>query len=441
MIKDLFERSEKFPLNIIYFFIEISFMLVGHFSILSFYLRSNKKIKYSVPYVNTVGDALEHIDYFRLKTINKNNHKLLFIDQFPTSDYIKFLFNKEKYTVYNEFVYRFFLKILTIIFNDRRNIVLRYKIIIQKLLAIYLSKINFYKKNKHFFFQIKEIKKFLNKNSKVFFNRFAESHIFFSKIESKLEKNELVKKYGFFKIENACKYSKIKKNRLFKNLKLKNKKYVCLHIRNSEKKINNLRGSEDFKSYEKVVNFFSNKKISIVLTGNKNKKVGNFFKKFKNVIDYRNSKYQTIVNDLYLANHAMLFITQISGPIMHPIFFGKPFLGLDLVTFEDIQLYNKGFYLPKKFYQKNNKKMKYTEIFKNSLIFKDSYFNRDKFTVQETNKEEKFKFVKFSFNKILNNDYELNPNQNKYLQKKLNIYSNFITLQNINKIFFDNKNF
>ncbi|MDA8835053.1 hypothetical protein N9N31_01845, partial [Candidatus Pelagibacter bacterium] len=104
MIKDLFERSEKFPLNIIYFFIEISFMLVGHFSILSFYLRSNKKIKYSVPYVNTVGDALEHIDYFRLKTINKNNHKLLFIDQFPTSDYIKFLFNKEKYTVYNEFV-------------------------------------------------------------------------------------------------------------------------------------------------------------------------------------------------------------------------------------------------------------------------------------------------------------------------------------------------
>ena len=85
--------------------------------------------------------------------------------------------------------------------------------------------------------------------------------------------------------------------------------------------------------------------------------------------------------------------------------------------------------------------MKYTEIFKNSLIFKDSYFNRDKFTVQETNKEEKFKFVKFSFNKILNNDYELNPNQNKYLQKKLNIYSNFITLQNINKIFFDNKNF
>ena len=216
---------------------------------------------------------------------------------------------------------------------------------------------------------------------------------------------------------------------------------MCLHIRNSEKNINNLRGSEDFKSYEKVVNFFSNKKISIVLTGNKNKKVGNFFKKFKNVIDYRNSKYQTIVNDLYLANHAMLFITQISGPIMHPIFFGKPFLGLDLVTFEDIQLYNKGFYLPKKFYQKNNKKMKYTEIFKNSLIFKDSYFNRDKFTVQETNKEEKFKFVKFSFNKILNNDYELNPNQNKYLQKKLNIYSNFITLQNINKIFFDNKNF
>ena len=114
-----------------------------------------------------------------LKTKNKSNCKLLFIDQFPTSDYVKFLFDREKYVIFNEFIYATFLKFLTIFFDENRNIIKRYKIIIQKILAIYLSKINFYKKNNDFFFQINKIKKSLNKNSKLFFHRFAESHIFF----------------------------------------------------------------------------------------------------------------------------------------------------------------------------------------------------------------------------------------------------------------------
>ena len=173
--------------------------------------------------------------------------------------------------------------------------------------------------------------------------------------------------------------------------------------------------------------------------GNKNRKVSKYFEKFRNVIDYRNSKYQTITNDLYLVNNSTLFITQISGPIIFPIFLGKPFLGIDLVTFEDIQLYEKCFYLPKKFFNKKNKKIKYTEIFKNSLIFKDAYFNREEYNVEETTDLEKYNFVKFTFSKILNKKYEIDFNQNKFLKKKLNIYSNFVTLKNINKIFFDNK--
>jgi len=437
MIKDLFERTEKFPLNVLYFFIEIIYIIIAHFSILMFIIKTDRKVDYSVPYVNTIGDALEHIDYFRLKTKNKSNYKLLFIDQFPTSNYVKFLFDREKYVIFNEFIYATFLKFLTIFFDENRNIIKRYKIIVQKILAIYLSKINFYKKNNDFFFQINKIKKSLNKNSKLFFHRFAESHIFFSKIESRVEKQELKKKYGPFIIENAFRFSKIKKNKLFKNLKIKNKKYVCLHIRNSKEKNENLRGSQDFGSYNRIIDFFSRKKIKVVLVGSKNDSIKKFFKKNKNIIDYRNSKYQKIENDLYLANYSILFISQISGPIIYPVLFGVPFLALDVVTFEDIQLYDKSFYLPKNFYKKNFKKMKYFEIFNDSLIFKDNYFDNNKYIVKENTSLEKLIFIKNSFNKILNNDFEFNLYQNKYMKKKLNIYSNFITLKNVNRIFFD----
>jgi len=437
MIKDLFERTEKFPLNLLYFFIEISYIIIAHFSTLMFVIKADRKIDYSVPYVNTIGDALEHINYFRLKTKNKCNYKLLFIDQFPTSEFVKFLFDRQKYIIFNEFIYRVFLKFLTIFFNEEKNIVKRYKIITQKVLAIYLSKINFYKKNNYFFFQINKIKRSLNKNSKLFFDRFAESHIFFSKIESRVEMQELIKKYGPFVIEDAFRFSKIKKSKLFQNLKIKNRRYVCLHIRNSKEKNENLRGSQDFASYKKIIDFFSRKKIKLVLVGNKNESIKKFFKNYKNVIDYRNSKYQKIENDLYLANYSMLFISQISGPIIYPVFFGVPFLALDVVTFEDIQLYDKGFYLPKNFYKINLKKMKYFEIFNDSLIFKDNYFDNNKYIVKENTSLEKFIFIKNSFNKILNNNYEFNLYQNKYMKKKMNIYSNFITLKNVNRIFFD----
>ena len=179
------------------------------------------------------------------------------------------------------------------------------------------------------------------------------------------------------------------------------------------------------------------KKIKVVLVGSKNDSIKKFFKKNKNIIDYRNSKYQKIENDLYLANYSILFISQISGPIIYPVLFGVPFLALDVVTFEDIQLYDKSFYLPKNFYKKNFKKMKYFEIFNDSLIFKDNYFDNNKYIVKENTSLEKLIFIKNSFNKILNNDFEFNLYQNKYMKKKLNIYSNFITLKNVNRIFFD----
>ena len=210
-----------------------------------------------------------------------------------------------------------------------------------------------------------------------------------------------------------------------------------MHIRNSKEKNENLRGSQDFGSYNKIIDFFSRKKIKVVLVGSKNDSIKKFFKKNKNIIDYRNSKYQKIENDLYLANYSILFISQISGPIIYPVLFGVPFLALDVVTFEDIQLYDKSFYLPKNFYKKNFKKMKYFEIFNDSLIFKDNYFDNNKYIVKENTSLEKLIFIKNSFNKILNNDFEFNLYQNKYMKKKLNIYSNFITLKNVNRIFFD----
>ena len=81
--------------------------------------------------------------------------------------------------------------------------------------------------------------------------------------------------------------------------------------------------------------------------------------------------------------------------------------------------------------------MKYFEIFNDSLIFKDNYFDNNKYIVKENTSLEKLIFIKNSFNKILNNDFEFNLYQNKYMKKKLNIYSNFITLKNVNRIFFD----
>ena len=82
--------------------------------------------------------------------------------------------------------------------------------------------------------------------------------------------------------------------------------------------------------------------------GNKNRKVQKFFKNIEGVFDYRNSKLQSIENDIYLTKNSNFFITQISGPIMYAVLFNKAILVWDAMNFEDFQIYEKVLYFPKK---------------------------------------------------------------------------------------------
>ena len=127
---------------------------------------------------------------------------------------------------------------------------------------------------------------------------------------------------------------------------LKKKKYVCLNIRTEKGK--NIRDSSKLSNYKKIVEYLLKKKFSIVLTGSKNEYIKNYFLHDKRIIDYRNSKYQNLINDFYIIGNCKFMISQISGPILIAISMNIPILILDAATLEEAQLNKRILYLPKK---------------------------------------------------------------------------------------------
>ena len=438
MFKILIERHEKFPLNLIYLFYELFVLIIGFISIFFFKLLSKNNLTYTSPLLHTIGDSLEHLDYFRLKKNEYKNLVILTVDVYPTNIYLNFFLDDKDYKYYDQFLYKFFLKILLVFFDKKKNIVKRYNTIFQYLIFFNLSKVNYYCKNKIFLKKKDEISLIIKDKSKKFKSAFRYSHLNFSKISSKIEKLNLTKKYGYFDLRNALRYSKENEVSLLEKLNLKGKTYECLHVRFLENNKLDTRSSYELSNYDDYIQYLNNKNVYVVLMGIKNTKINEHFKKFSNVIDYRNSKYQSIENDLYLVKNCQLFLTQISGPIIYPVLLGKPFLAWDVVTFEDIQLYEKGFYFPKKIYLKNTSiPVNFDEVFSNEFIYQDKYFDHNKFDLKETNGKEKLSFYLKIIKLIEKNKFEFEKNQNMHVRKKLNFFTNFITYENINRINFE----
>lgn len=436
MLLEIFKRKEAFPLNIIYFLIEIFFIFIGYISLFIFYIFNiNKKIKYSVPLLHTIGDSLEHIDFFRLKNYKKKKYKILTLNCFPTNKYLKFLLKNKDYIFYNEIIYIFFLNFLKIFVNENNNLIKRYNIIIQKLLFKYFSDLNFYNNDSSL------IKKRRILVSNKFNSAYIDHHIKFSKTSSKFDKYKLQSKLGYLNIKKLNGYNFRDEERLLSNLNLKNKKFVCLHIRTEkEKKSLQIRSSYNFNSYLPLIKFLEKKKILVVLIGSKNRNIHKFFGKVKNVIDYRNSNYQSLYNDLYLVNKSKFLISQISGPLMFAVIFGKPFLSLDVATIEDIQLYDKGIYFLKKIKSiKKNINIKYSEILNHPMIYKDNLFEFNKYKAVELNSTEKIKALMIFLKMLEDNNFKFLDINNQMLNKILDNDFHKISKWNYNKIFVEEK--
>ncbi len=231
---------------------------------------------------------------------------------------------------------------------------------------------------------------------------------------------------------------KEKEYEILKKYGLKKNNFICLHIR-TDLDYDNLRSSYDLKSYLKLVDFITkDRNLKIVLIGKKNEKINFFFKSFDNVIDYRNSEYQSIENDIYLIKNSNFLITQISGPIIYGVLFNIPILVLDAMIFEDFQIYDKILYFPKKiFIKKNSKQLKMKEILNNQMIYNEKYFDKSKFQAVELNKEEKMKALEIFLECFKKNKFELNYESNQKLRNEIDNHFNFVTNQNFNKIYFD----
>ncbi len=437
MLREIFLRKEKFPISIIYLILETLFMIIALLSLASFKLRNIQRKKISFIYLNTIGDALEQIHYVILKNKSKYQYKIMALDLFPTNNYLKLLLNKDEYFFYDEGIYKFCLKFIKKIFNKNANLTIRYNYIFQLILNNFLSDLKFYNNNYLFDNDLKKIQKKIIYKNKTFIKAFKKHNINFSKIPTRIDKFNLNKKYSF-SFDDIENFLKEKEYEILKKYGLKKNNFICLHIR-TDLDYDNLRSSYDLKSYLKLVDFITkDRNLKIVLIGKKNEKINFFFKSFDNVIDYRNSEYQSIENDIYLIKNSNFLITQISGPIIYGVLFNIPILVLDAMIFEDFQIYDKILYFPKKiFIKKNSKQLKMKEILNNPMIYNEKYFDKSKFQAVELNKEEKMKALEIFLECFKKNKFELNYESNQKLRNEIDNHFNFFTYQNFNKIYFD----
>ena len=329
--------------KIIYGILKTFFNTAAHISFFIYQLNNNninKKFKISVPAVNTIGDVLEHIEYFRLlKNINKD-YKLLLIDEFPANVYCKFLLPKSNFEFYSESLYIFLLKIINKIPSKNGYLKRIFNHIFLTKLRVKLSEINFYRKEK---INKKILSKLKKKNySNYFINAFYNFNYKFSKSNQKFEVETLRNKFGYQKLSQKKGYNKKNDKYLLQKLRLKKKNYICLNIRAENGK--NVRDSIKLFNYEKVIDYLLKKNLSIVLTGSKNQKIKKYFLNDSRVVDYRNSECQNLVNDFYIIGNSKFVISQISGPIVMAISMNIPILILDAATIEEGQLYRKILY-------------------------------------------------------------------------------------------------
>ena len=284
---------------------------------------------FSIPTVHTVGDALIHFHYTKLVGEEQGRPVLcLTPDALPSNTYVKFLFGEEEYTIYSESIYD---RVLT---NLPEKFWIDYWLL-EKLkrkfrgynpLAFY--KAGYSKEQDPIYLQIKD------KNSK-----FTQAYLH---IRANDNKFEACQDYYRLLLEwdgNPTRFpgfSKAYRAELQDRLGIQ-EKYVCLHIRlyspqglyaYDPKKETDPRGIQKLENYISVVELLTARGYQVVRMGTRDERR---LPDICGYVDYANSGYQNILNDLYLVSGCVFFIGSKSGVECLTALFRKPVLGLNYV--------------------------------------------------------------------------------------------------------------
>jgi putative glycosyltransferase (TIGR04372 family) len=418
--------------SFIYFIAKFFFILLILVSIFRFKKKLLKKFKnkyFSVPTVNTYGDIIDHLELTRLLEIDKKkNFIFISANEFPNNYFPKIFLNKEKVIFYKEGVYNFFLNILKKIPSKHGYLVRNFNHLLQQYLIKYLASFKFYEDCKDF----KLNKKISTRGfSQEFINSYlAKIHLGKSFSTSKLW--ELKKKYGSLNLTNLKDvYDERYKNLLFKRLGIK-KKFVCFHIRTSwTHKLNKFEprdvSIDNLDSFNSSLIFLTKNGYEVVLMGLENKQLKNYFN-FKGVIDYRNSGYQNLKNDLYLYGLCDFFMGQVSGPFVLAMHLDRPILLMDVVSIDDIPCVDKILFYPKKIVKKNLKQLRMREFINLPLYYGDEFVNQNLYFLKDMSERERLACVKEFLGKISSNNFSFKSKLHKKLKSMLHptFHKNFL---------------
>jgi hypothetical protein len=206
--------------------------------------------------------------------------------------------------------------------------------------------------------------------------------------------------YKFYKYKINEKHKKIVENKLFQNIhlvskdlvSLKRKKYFLFFIKYYNNNINDLSGScerqsNDFDKIKKILHFFKNKKINIIVLGNSKDKSIPILRNIVNVQKLYNVKFikdnsYSIINQLFIHYYSQGGIGSDSGAFIYSWFFKKRVLHFDTIRSNESLALSKNknvkfLYKSTRLKKLNNHNKKKRLIFDNSYeeIIKNIYIH------------------------------------------------------------------
>jgi len=237
------------------------------------------------------------------------------------------MFSKEEYAIYSELIYDRILTNLPEKFWIDYWLLEKLKRKFQRYSPLQSYKAGFSKEYDPIYMQIKD------ENS-----RFAEAYLAIRANDNKFEAFQDYQRLLLEKWDgNPTRFpgfSEEYRAKLYEKLGLKGK-YVCLHVRlypdqgpyaYDPQKETDPRGIQKFENYIPVVELLTARGYQVLQMGTRDERR---LPDICGYVDYANSDYQNIFNDLHLVSGCTFFIGSKSGPEMFAALFRKPILGLN----------------------------------------------------------------------------------------------------------------
>jgi putative glycosyltransferase (TIGR04372 family) len=383
-----------------------------------------------VPDLNTYGDSILFYDYIRLLNLKKGNYFIIIPKVKQQISLVRIFFDEKQYKIFDEIIYNsilsfftFFYKILNkrtgsliIDFNYFLNQAIRKKIIKifgdKNLITLFR---NYDSKNDYY------IKKYKKDFSQGFITKYIKTRYLDNKNEFSFEHINLINKKGNFDLKKKLDIDSLKKD-IFKKLNI-SQKYICLFLRpyNSNEQTvyeTDVRSSRNMENYIKLYHSYLKKKYQVILMGSYNRIFDN--KKYLYFTNYRNSSYQSVLNDFILTSYCEFAICNIGGYAVLPSVLGKPNLLVNTSCFFDNYFFHKTIYHPKSF-QKNKMNLSILDIMSNPIFFESSTeaFHQEKIVSNDISYLELYNSVKYFIKIVKNNQFNCKHLSHKIIEKNL----------------------